>query len=94
LQAGETLEVYAWGTYLSDGTRPGGLGCRLLDGSDTIRGEEATTYNSSTDTPVASYENSGSSIEIVKLQAFNDTGGPLAEADGDSVGATFSYVVV
>ena len=94
LAAGDTLEVYAWGAYLSDGTTPTGLTCRLLDGGDTVQDEQGTTYNGSTSTPVASHENTGSSTEIVKLQVFNNTGGPLADADGVSVGGTFSFVVV
>jgi hypothetical protein len=94
LAAGDTIEVYAWGAYLSDGTVPTGLTCRLLDGADTVIAEEETQYNGSTSTPVATYENTGSSTEIVKLQVFNNSGGPLADVDGVSVGGTFSYVVI
>jgi hypothetical protein len=92
-----TLEVYRWGAKLvSDGSVPAGLEMRILDDSDTVQVSAETRLNQSTDSPVATLENTSTTDTITaKIQAHNGTGSDIGvDNDAEGVATEAGYLVV
>ena len=92
LNTGSVLEVYRWGVFnVATQSAPSGLYVELLNGNDMVVASENTVDNRDSASPIASANNSSSSLSIFKLRAKNKTGTPI---DEPGVGCHFSYRVV
>jgi hypothetical protein len=89
---GETLEVYRWGAFdVSDGTAPTGLDVELVDDGDTVQASANVVDEMNSENPVASHENTSSSLSIFKLRARNTTGDAINDP---GAGSLFGFRVV